>query len=111
VEIRKGRIVEVRAKKHAESVSNRLAQAAGDGNLISGVRFGLNPAGRGPTGKPILDACLSGTVTLHFGNNELQGGDVKSTVTLILPACHLTVISGKSTLVESGELVREIAEA
>ncbi len=111
VEIRQGRIVGIRALKNAESVQKRIAQAAGDGNLISGVRFGLNPAGRGPTGKPILDACLAGAVTLHFGNNELQGGNVKSTITLILPACNLTVISGKFALVNSGELADEICEA
>jgi leucyl aminopeptidase (aminopeptidase T) len=116
VEIRKGRIVGIRAKKNADLVRKRLAQAAGDADLISGVRFGLNPAGRGSTGKPILDACLSGTVTLHFGNNELQGGDVKSTVTLILPASHLTVVAGKSVpgklaLVDSGELAQEIRDA
>lgn len=111
VEIKRGRIVGIRAKKNAESVRKRLEGTAGDGDLISGVRFGLNPAGRGPTGKPTLDACLSGTVTLHFGNNELQGGDVRSTVNLILPACHLTVVSGKFVLVDSGELAHEIGEA
>jgi leucyl aminopeptidase (aminopeptidase T) len=111
LEIRKGRIVELRAQKNEDLLRMRLEKAVGDADLISGVRFGLNPAGRGPTGKPILDACLAGTVTLHFGNNELQGGDVKSTINLILPSCHLTVISGKFALVDSGELAHEICEA
>ena len=71
---------------------------------LSGVRFGLNPAGRGPTGMPVLDACLAGTVTLHFGNNELQGGDVRSTFDLTLPAGRMTVESGARQLVTAGTL-------
>ena len=82
----------------------RMERSAGDSNLLSGVRFGLNPAGRGPTGFPVLDACLAGTVTLHFGNNELQGGDVRSTFDLTLPAGRMTVESGARQLVTAGVL-------
>ncbi len=99
-----GRIVDLRAERHEELLKQRLAGASGDADLLSGVRFGLNPAGRGPTGKPILDACLSGAVTLHFGNNELQGGDVRSTIDLIMPACHLTVDCGDRRIVDGGRL-------
>jgi len=111
LEIRNGRIAGVRADNDAELLRTRLAQAAGDAGLLAGIRFGLNPAGRGPTGKPILDACLSGTVTLHFGNNELEGGEVRSTMDLLLPACSLTVRSGETVLVEAGELSPVIREA
>lgn len=99
-----GRIVDLKAERNEELLKRRLAETSGDADLLSGIRFGLNPAGRGPTGKPILDACLAGAVTLHFGNNELQGGDVRSTIDLILPACHLTVDSGDVRLVEGGKL-------
>ena len=100
-----GRIVDLKAERNEELLKRRLAEASGDADLLSGFRFGINPAGRGPTGKPILDACLAGAVTLHFGNNELQGGDVRSTIDLILPACHLTVDCGSTRLVDGGKLV------
>lgn len=103
-----GRIVDLRAERNEETLKQRLASASGDADLLSGVRFGLNPAGQGPTGKPILDACLAGAVTLHFGNNELQGGDVRSTIDLIMPACHLTVDCGGRRLVTGGRLSDEI---
>lgn len=103
--LREGRIVDLRAERNEEVLKERLSGASGDADLLSGVRFGLNPAGRGPTGKPILDACLAGTVTLHFGNNELQGGDVRSTLDLIMPACHVTVESGGARLVDAGRLM------
>jgi len=100
--LRAGRIVELRAERNEELLRRRLAAASGDADLLSGVRFGLNPAGRGPTGKPILDACLAGALTLHFGNNELQGGDVRSTLDLILPACYLSVDCGATRIVDGG---------
>ncbi len=103
--LKNGRIVDLHAERNEEFLKRRLEEASGDADLLSGFRFGINPAGRGPTGKPILDACLAGAVTLHFGNNELQGGDVRSTIDLILPACHLTVESGSTCLVEDGHLV------
>jgi len=99
-----GRITEVSAPARAEIIRQRMEHSAGDSNLLSGVRFGLNPAGRGPTGMPVLDACLAGTVTLHFGNNELQGGDVRSTFDLTLPAGRMTVESGARQLVTAGTL-------
>jgi leucyl aminopeptidase (aminopeptidase T) len=104
LEIEAGRIKDLKAERNEEILKARLAAAAGDANLVSGLRFGLNPAGRGPTGKPILDTCLLGAVTLHFGNNELQGGDVRSTMDLILPACHLSVESGGRRIIEDGHL-------
>jgi leucyl aminopeptidase (aminopeptidase T) len=105
-----GRIVDLQAERNEEVLRQRLKSASGDADLLSGIRFGLNPAGQGPTGKPILDACLSGAVTLHFGNNELQGGDVRSTIDLIMPACHLTVDCGETRLVEGGRLADSIID-
>lgn len=104
LEINAGRIQTLQANRNEEVLKARLSAAVGDADLISGVRFGLNPAGRGPTGKPILDTCLLGAVTLHFGNNELQGGDVRSTMDLILPACHLSVNSGGRAIIVDGQL-------
>lgn len=108
--LEQGRIVDLRAESNEEVLKQRLESASGDADLLSGVRFGLNPAGRGPTGKPILDACLAGAVTLHFGNNELQGGDVRSTIDLIMPACHLNVDCGGIRVVEGGRLAADVAD-
>jgi leucyl aminopeptidase (aminopeptidase T) len=108
VELREGRITRVLAESGADLLLRRMKQAVGDADLISGIRFGLNPAGRGPTGKPVLDACLAGAVTLHFGNNELQGGDVKSTLDLVLPASDITVMAGDHEIITSGRLAAAI---
>lgn len=108
--IEKGRIKDLQAKRNEEVLKARLAAASGDADLVSGLRFGLNPAGRGPTGKPILDTCLLGAVTLHFGNNELQGGDVRSTIDLIMPACHLSVTSAGKQIIKDGRLDKTIRQ-
>jgi leucyl aminopeptidase (aminopeptidase T) len=103
--LKKGRISSIKALQNEAALNERMDSAVGDADLLSGLRIGLNPAGQGPTGKPVLDACLAGAVTLQFGNNELQGGKVRSTIDLILPACHLTLTSGARTLVKDGRLL------
>ncbi len=107
VTLRKGRIVEVEAAKNARVIRERLAREAGDPDVLSGLTIGLNPGAIGPTGRPELDSVLSGSVTLHFGNNELWGGNVKSTFNLSLPAHALTVRTRSRTLVTEGRLTVE----
>jgi hypothetical protein len=115
--LREGRIVEIDAEDDGSGLRERLTAAAGDANLISELAIGLNPAGSGPlagtpgrarpagfTGKPVLDSCLTGRVTLGFGNNELLGGDVRSTLNLILPAAALTMRAGGVEIVKNGIL-------
>ena len=60
----------------------------------SSVGIGINVRGRGATGKPTLDSHLRGVVTASFGNNELAGGTVKSTLTLNLPIWHASADAG-----------------
>ncbi len=91
VVLRQGRIVELDAASDADVIRERLAREAGDPDLLSSVTIGLNSGGPGPTGRPELDSVLAGVVTLDFGNNELLGGNVKSTFNLSLPAHGLTV--------------------
>ena len=91
---------------------SRLAAAAGDPNLIAEMGIGLNPARMesedsaasriGLTGKPVLDSSLLGMVTLGFGNNELLGGDVRSTLNLNLPAAALTLRAGDEMIIREG---------
>ena len=100
-----GRIVELDAARDAHLIRERLAGEAGDPDVISAVTLGLNPGAVGPTGRPELDSLLAGVVTLHFGNNELWGGSVKSTFNLSLPAHGLTVRTRTQTLVSAGRLV------
>jgi leucyl aminopeptidase (aminopeptidase T) len=125
--LREGRIVEIDADHGASDLRQRLASAAGDANLIAEVGIGLNPAraeseewtapaapvGLAPagptpaglTGKPVLDSCLMGMVTLGFGNNELLGGDVHSTLNLVLPAPALTLRAGDEEIIRDGSLI------
>jgi hypothetical protein len=110
VELREGRIVGLEAGNSAEILRQELAAAVGDPGLLAGVQFGLNPAGRGATGKPNLDACLEGVVTFAFGNNELLGGDVRSTMNLLLPCAKLTARAGGLTLIQDGRLAAGIAD-
>jgi leucyl aminopeptidase (aminopeptidase T) len=105
VEIDCGRIVKVDAPEGADWIRDAVAQAAGDADCLSSVGFGLNPAGKGPTGFPVLDGCLEGAVVLSFGNNEQMGGDVRSTLDLSFPSLSLTVRAGGATLVERGALI------
>ena len=102
VTLKSGRIVEIAGKNDVGFLRERIEASAGDPDLISEVRFGLNTAGRGPTGKPPLDACLDGAVTLGFGNNELIGGNVRSTMGLFLPSLRATVQLGDRLIVKDG---------
>jgi aminopeptidase len=104
VVLREGRIVELDAAGDADLLRERLAREAGDPGMLSGVTIGLNPGASGPTGRPELDALLAGFVSLHFGNNELWGGSVRSTFNLSLPAHELTVRTRTKTLVVRGRL-------
>jgi leucyl aminopeptidase (aminopeptidase T) len=103
-----GRIVEIESANNEKALADALAAETGDAYALAGVQLGLNPAGRGPTGKPSLDACLEGVVTFAFGNNELLGGDVRSTVNLILPCSQLTAQVGDLTLARDGRLAKGI---
>lgn len=107
LEIRSGRIVKLEGAEDVEALRERIAGSTGDPDLIAEVRFGLNPGGRGLTGKFMLDACLAGVVTVSFGNNELLGGPVRSTLDLWLPARGMTVHAGETVLVEDGTLFDE----
>lgn len=104
VVLREGRIVELHARRGAVELRERLATAAGDANLIAQLSIGLNPAGQGTTGMPVLDPNLAGTVSLSFGNNELLGGSVRATLDLIMPATSLTVRGGDAEIVRRGIL-------
>lgn len=107
VVLRGGRIVELDAEREAEVLREGLAKEAGEPGLLSGFTIGLNPGASGPTGKPEIDALLAGAVTLHFGNNELWGGTVRSTFNLSLPAHRASVGTRTATLVSGGRLVTE----
>lgn len=102
--LRAGRIVELGARRGVAHLRRSLAEATGDAGLIAEVGIGLNPAGRGTTGKPVLDACFAGTLTVSFGNNELLGGDVRSTLQLIMPSTAHTLRAGAVEIVTRGEL-------
>jgi leucyl aminopeptidase (aminopeptidase T) len=109
LELRNGRIVGLEAANNADVLRQSLAAAVGDADLIAGVQIGLNPAGRGPTGKPSLDGCLEGVFTFAFGNNELMGGNVRSTFNLVLPCGKLTARAGNLQITHQGSLTSGIA--
>lgn len=102
VVLRQGRIAELTADGDIQSLRDRLASESGEPGTLSGITLGLNPGAQGPTGRPELDSLLAGVVTLHFGNNELWGGSVKSTFNLSLPAHGVTVRTRTRTLVTAG---------
>lgn len=107
VTVRKGRIVAIETDD-AEStryLRELLKGASGDADLLANVSFGLNPAGRGPTGKAMLDYCLEGTVTLDFGNNELLGCEVRATLSLAFPNATASATSARHELVRDGAFV------
>ncbi|MEZ4648317.1 MAG: winged helix-turn-helix domain-containing protein [Candidatus Eisenbacteria bacterium] len=105
VTLRDGRIVALDAPHDADLVRGRLERESGDPDLLSAISIGLNPAGSAVTGRPELDSVLHGVVTLDFGNNELWGGNVRSTFNLSLPSHGATVRAGTRTLVARGRLV------
>ena len=106
VTLRDGRIVEVDGDDDAGIIRDRLRTESGEPDRLAGFSIGLNPAGADLTGKASLDACLAGTVTISFGNNELRGGDVRSSLDLQLPAGAATVVTaGGIELVRHGQLV------
>ena len=109
IELRDGRIVGLEAANNADTLRQSLAAAVGDADLIAGVQIGLNPAGRGLTGKPSLDGCLEGVFTFAFGNNELMGGNVRSTFNLVLPCGKLTARAGNLQITHLGSLTSGIA--
>lgn len=91
VEIRAGRIATIESAREEETafLRERLATASGDANRLAHVRVGVNEnatAVPGLSGWPPLDSCLDGVTTLGFGNNELLGGEVRSTIDLALPS-------------------------
>ena len=104
VVLREGRIVDLDAAVDAEIVRGQLAREAGEPGVLSSVTIGLNPGGQGLTGRPELDALSAGVVSLHFGNNELWGGSVRSTFNLSMPAPGLTVRTRTKSLVIRGRL-------
>jgi leucyl aminopeptidase (aminopeptidase T) len=105
VVLREGRIVELEAAVDADIVRGQLAREAGEPGVLSSVTIGLNPGGQSLSGRPELDALSAGVVSLHFGNNELWGGRVRSTFNLSLPAHGLTVRTRTASLVTRGRLV------
>lgn len=107
VTLRRGRIAHLAAPEGAEAVRARIAQETGEPDRLAMVSIGLNPAGVGRTGKVSLDACLEGTVTVSFGNNELWGGGVRSSLDLELPAFGASLAAGEIELVSGGRLVHE----
>lgn len=104
VVLREGRVVELDAAADADVVRDQLAREAGEPGVLSAVTIGLNPGGRSLSGKPDLDGLSAGVVSLHFGNNELWGGRVRSTFGLSLPAHGLTVRTRTRSLVTRGRL-------
>lgn len=105
VTLEKGRVVAINAPKGADLIMQRLESESGDPDLLSAISVGLNPAGSAVTGRPELDSVQLGVITLDFGNNELWGGDVRSTFNLSLPARGATLRVGTRTLVSRGSLV------
>jgi hypothetical protein len=71
---------------------------------VSEIRIGLNQAGRGLSGHPSLDSCMAGVVSLGMGNNEMLGGNVRSTLSLGLPASRVSLHAGDILLVDAGSL-------
>lgn len=90
LELRGGRVHDVRGDSGAEMIRGAMRQAAGEADRLAVITFGVNPAGSALTGMPVLDGCLDGIVTLGFGNNELLGGDVRSTLDLGFPSRSVT---------------------
>jgi leucyl aminopeptidase (aminopeptidase T) len=104
IEIRDGRIASLDGEGEIEELRARIEGAVGDPDLIAEVHLGLNPGGGAFTGKFMLDACMAGAVTVTFGNNEMLGGKVRSTLHLWAPSRVMTLHAGRSLLVREGRL-------
>lgn len=74
------------------------------GAIAGAEVIGLNPVARGMTETYALDPCAAGNVTLEFGNNELIGGSVASTFTLVIPSARVTAPIDGAELVRKGAL-------
>lgn len=70
--------------------AGRADAAAGERLLLSGL--------------PALDCCLEGVVFVGFGNNELIGGDVRSTLDLSFPLNRASLQAGSMPLVIEGRV-------
>ncbi|MCA9728296.1 MAG: aminopeptidase [Candidatus Eisenbacteria bacterium] len=103
--IRDGRIVGLESPHDLAGLRRALDVASGEPGRLAEVGVGVNPGGTTETGKPILDACMEGAVTLTFGNNGQLGGDVRSTLTLILSARDRSVSVAGRMIVEDGRIV------
>jgi leucyl aminopeptidase (aminopeptidase T) len=103
--IESGRIVTIESPHDIEELRRLIAKAAGEPERIAEVGIGINPGARALSGKAVLDSRMEGTVTVMFGNNELIGGEVRSTLSMILPSRSLTVFVNRDLIVEEGRLV------
>lgn len=99
-----GRITGLDPPNDGSALANRLDTATGDAKELAEVSIGLNPGARLPTGKPVLDACMEGSITFTFGNNEQLGGSVRSTFTLILPAGDRSLHASGACIIDQGTL-------
>ena len=70
--------------------------------------IGINPGAHTLSGKAVLDSRMEGTVTVMFGNNELIGGDVRSTLSMIRPSRSHTVRVDHDRIVEEGRLIAAV---
>lgn len=104
-EVEAGRLVRLREGRGGDSLAQRMEQAVGDVDLLGLLRIGVNPAPGGLTGKPGLDTCRAGTVTIGFGTNELLGGSGRATLDLRFLLRDATVRAGERLLVRDGELL------
>ncbi|HYE02946.1 MAG TPA: helix-turn-helix domain-containing protein [Phycisphaerales bacterium] len=108
ITLERGRITGLAGPKEVDLLGDHLRAMAGDGDLISAVQIGLNPGcGGGVTGKPNLDMAAEGVVGLVFGNNEILGGKVSATFTLMVPARGATLTVGRTEVVRDGVLGAE----
>ncbi|MCA9759718.1 MAG: helix-turn-helix domain-containing protein [Candidatus Eisenbacteria bacterium] len=100
--LHEGRIEAIESPNEVSALVGRIETATGDAKELAEVGIGLNPGASESTGKPVLDACMDGAVTLTFGNNEQLGGKVQSTFTLILPARDRSLHVEGTCVVDSG---------
>lgn len=106
--IASGRIVGLESPHDIEELRRLIASAAGEPERIAEVGIGVNPGAQTLSGKAVLDSRMEGTVTVMFGNNELIGGDVRSTLSMILPSRSHTVRVNGALIVEEGRLVAAV---